>query len=85
VNVCNRYTTADLSKTVSQFGCDSGEPDVPYCPNKRKIGAGASASSGPPDYLGVYIKVVHPAVTGMFGSSFNFTDRTVIRVEAQIP
>jgi hypothetical protein len=84
-NVCNRYTAADFSKTLSQFGCDVGDPDLPYCPNKRKIGAGGSPTTGPPDYLGVYIKVVHPAVTGMFGSSFTFTDQTVIRVEAQTP
>ena len=83
--VCNRYTVADFSKASSQFGCGAGEPDALWCPTSRKVGGGASVTTGPPDYLGVYVRVIHPNITGMFGTSFTFNDATVIRMEAQTP
>jgi len=83
--VCNRYVPADFARDVSQFGCDPTDVDRFWCPTTRKVGAGASSTTGPPDYLGVYIKVIHPTYTSMFGSSFTYTDATVIRIEAQTP
>jgi Flp pilus assembly protein TadG len=82
---CNRYTVADLSKASTQFGGTTGKVDFAWPPQSRKVGACASCSTGPPDYLGVYISVLHPTVTKLFGSSFVYTDATVIRMEAQTP
>jgi Flp pilus assembly protein TadG len=85
---CNRYTAADFSTAANQFGCGTSSPDRYWCPTTRLIGASAPASgtvTGPPDYLGVYIQVRHPNITGFFGSSFTYADSTVIRIEAQTP
>jgi hypothetical protein len=85
---CNFYTAADFSRPSSQFGCGTSSPDQYWCPSSRLVGASAPATgtaTGPPDYIGVYIKVVHPNVTGLFGSSYTYTDSTVIRIEAQTP
>jgi Flp pilus assembly protein TadG len=85
---CNFYTTASFSTPSSQFDCGTSAPDRFWCPSSRLVGASAPATgtvTGPPDYIGVYIKVVHPNVTGLFGSSYTYTDSTVIRIEAQTP
>jgi len=82
--ICNRYTVADFSKASSQFGGTTGKVDASWPPQGRKVGA-CSCTTGPPDYLGVYIRVLHPTVTKLFGASFVYNDATVIRMEAQTP
>lgn len=75
---CNFYTASNFSTPLSSFDCSG--IDKYWCPTTRK-----DAASDPPDYLGVYIRVLHPNVTGMFGSSYTYADYTVIRIEAQTP
>ena len=84
---CNFYTAANFATPSNQFGCGSSSPDRYWCPTNRLVGASATGSpvTGPPDYIGVYIKVIHPNVTGLFGSSYTYTEYTVIRIEAQTP
>jgi Flp pilus assembly protein TadG len=75
---CNFYTPSNFSTPLATFNCTT--IDQYWCPTTRK-----DAASDPPDYLGVYIRVLHPNVTKLFGSSYLYEDFTVIRVEAQTP
>lgn len=43
-----------------------------------------ACASGPPDQIGVYIKVKHTAVTTMFGGDRNLTGNTVMRLEPYV-
>jgi len=75
-DVCNRYTTSDLTRPENQFGCGSTAPDRFWCPAGR-----VDRQSGPPDWVGVYVKVRHHYVTGMFGSTRMIEDTTIMRLE----
>jgi Flp pilus assembly protein TadG len=75
---CNFYTPSNFSTPLTTFDCTT--IDQYWCPTTRK-----DAASDPPDYLGVYIRVVHPNVTTLFGASYTYEDFTVIRIEAQTP
>lgn len=84
VRGCNRYTAADLAKGPDDFGC-VGPPgpatkiDSHWCPTTRKTALQGAA--GPPDYIGVYVEVVHHNLTGLDWPSFTFAQDTVMRIE----
>jgi Flp pilus assembly protein TadG len=84
--VCNVYTASDFTRPSSDFGCSTTvpSPDRFWCPTSRKIAASAS-SGGPPDYIGVYVKVTHRNIFKFWRSSFTFTDQTIIRIEPLVP
>ncbi|MEL7208022.1 MAG: TadE family protein [Actinomycetota bacterium] len=82
-NVCNVYTIDDLTKPQASFGCDpaTGE-DRHWCPMALNGQDGREVSqSGPPDYVGVWVKVRHPFLTGLFGDDLTITDEVVMRIE----
>jgi hypothetical protein len=82
--VCNVYTVDDLTKPQSSFGCDAatGDKDRYWCPMPVSGQDGREVSqSGPPDYVGVWIKATHPYLTGLFGDEITITDEVVMRVE----
>lgn len=79
--VCNRYVASDLTRPSSDFGdCSPGSvtPDRYWCPSSRIV-----AASGPPDYIGVYIATRYQAVTAVFGKSYDLSEQTIYRMEAQ--
>ena len=77
--VCNVYDNADLLLAKSSFGCKATENlDRYWCPNTRETSA-----SGPPDYVGVYVRARHDFITGLFGPGMNLTDVLVMRIEPQ--
>jgi hypothetical protein len=78
----NVYAPTDLSATSSSFGCAPTALDRFWCPASRKV-AESAAGGGPPDYVGVYVKVRHDHLTGLFPSEYTFTDDTVLRIEAR--
>lgn len=79
---CNVYFANALGLAESEFGCRSDRNlDRYWCPTTRKVAA--TGTNGPPDYIGVWIKVNHNWITGMFGRSLSFTDSTVMREEPQ--
>jgi Flp pilus assembly protein TadG len=83
---CNYYTGADFSLAPTDFGCvgppgPTSKKDAYWCPTTRKSALLSSAGNGPPDYVGVYVVGVHDNLIGMFGSSFTFSNDTVIRIE----
>ncbi|MEY2404503.1 MAG: hypothetical protein QOD38_2054 [Acidimicrobiaceae bacterium] len=75
---CNFYTPSNFATPLTTFDCTT--VDQYWCPTTRK-----DAASDPPDYLGVYIRVLHTNVTRLFGASYTYEDYTVIRIEAQTP
>jgi len=83
-NVCNVYTIADLQKPQSSYGCDVSEGDLDrfWCPMAKNGQPGREVSqSGPPDYVGVWIKATHPFLTGLFGDEVTVSDEVVMRME----
>jgi Flp pilus assembly protein TadG len=77
--VCNVYDAADLALAKSAFGCKTTQDlDRFWCPSTREVRA-----SGPPDYIGVYVKARHDFITGLFGPGMDLTDELVMRIEPQ--
>jgi Flp pilus assembly protein TadG len=77
---CNVYSPSEFAATKAEFGCQSLDLDKNWCPSTRKTSQ-TLASGGPPDYIGVYIKVVHTYYTGFFGKSVTLTDQAIIQIE----
>ncbi len=79
---CNTYTGADLARPATDFGCSVSppQPDRFWCPTTRKFAV--KGVNGPPDWLGIFIEVRHPWVTGLFGSSVVISNTSVVKLEA---
>ena len=75
---CNVYTAADFARPESEFGCDVliPSPDRFWCPTGRE-----TSRAAPPDWVGVWMQVRHPWVTGLFGPELTMTDHLVMRIE----
>ena len=77
--VCNVYTSADMQRPKTDFGCKTTETlDKYWCPSGRETRA-----SGPPDYVGIYVRARHDYITGLFGPGMDLTDEIVMRIEPQ--
>src|SRR4051812_42458919 len=74
---CNSYAASDLNRPQSDFGCGTTAPDRYWCPTARNVSATGNGGSGP-DLLGVYLRVLHPSTTGLFGPSFTFKQVMVL-------
>lgn len=81
--VCNVYDAANAFLAVEQgvndyFDCDAGGRSCAWLPTSR--------SNGPTptdiDYLGVWIRIQRPYITGIFGDVFTFEHASVVRLEA---
>jgi len=82
-NSCNVYTPADFLLPKSEFGCDPTpnplpDPDRHWCPTDRIVSVGTGL-----DYVGIWMRVQHNYITGMFGSGVTFEDTTILKVEPQ--
>lgn len=75
-NKCNTYTGADLTASMSSFGCGNAALDRFWCPTARK-----TALADPPDYVGVMVKIRHDTATGLFGTGHTVEDDLVMRIE----
>ncbi len=71
---CNVYTAADMGLSASALTA-SGKSNF-WAPTSREDRQSVGA-----DYLGIWVRVDHPFVTKMFGSTFTLTDKTVMRIE----
>lgn len=76
---CNVYGSADIGRPPTDFGCSATSPDRFWCPRDRKVAQ--SGPGGPPDLVGVWVKIRHDYLTGIVGSSVELTNRTVMRLE----
>jgi len=75
---CNVYTGNDVATLATGSfinSCLSG-PDHFWCPSSR-----LNTQAGPPDYVGVYIKINHQYVTKILGTSRTLSDSSIMRVE----
>jgi hypothetical protein len=79
-SVCNVYTPTAFNTVKSRWGCQTAEAlDKYWCPTTRVV----SRTAGP-DYVGVWLKIEHQWVTGMFGDTVQLTDQSVIRLEPRV-
>jgi hypothetical protein len=81
-NSCNIYDGDDFGLGEDQYGCDATanpipDPDRHWCPTDRIV------SVGELDFVGVYMRVSHTYLTGLFGSTVTFEDSSVLKVEPQ--
>jgi Flp pilus assembly protein TadG len=84
-NNCNRFNATDLSNANMGTGVS---PPANWFTNTPDAGnwpaSGRSVLlSGPPDYVGVYVNVTHPWITGLFGSNITLTSNTVAQIEPE--
>jgi Flp pilus assembly protein TadG len=85
-STCNYYSAsmiqtafAAATAPLSYQTCNAGDPEASWCPTTRSV---VVTGTGP-DYVGVWIKVSHPWITGMFGQSLTLTSTSVIQLEPQ--
>ncbi len=75
-NLCNVYDSSWLTASAASFSCTSGAAsNWPACGRYR---AGNAS-----DYVGVWVKLRHSYVTGMFGPGRTLSKRAVFRLEPQ--
>ncbi len=86
-DVCNVYDSADLNLPEANFGCQwtgnsppdlIDSPDRFWCPGDREVSVGAGL-----DYVGVYIRITHEYITGLFGDEVVFEDQMILKIEPQ--
>lgn len=82
-DACNTYTSTAFgwSSTSLNWGCGATAADRYWCPTARNYAL--TGAHSPPDYVGVYIQVLHPYITGLFGSSILMAKTSVIKIEPQ--
>jgi Flp pilus assembly protein TadG len=61
--------------------CTVSSPQKFWCPTDRKTAVKDNAGAGP-DYLGVYIKLEHPWITGLFGQSVTIDTTSITKLES---
>ncbi len=92
---CNTYSQADLQ----DLGTGTTPPTTPLGANwaagthadqntwiattRDVLASDPTTNPDGPDFVGVYIKVIHPWITGLFGSSITLTSNTVSQLEPQ--
>jgi hypothetical protein len=79
---CNVYAASDFDLASTRFGCSTASPPSPdrfWCPTSRKTAR--TGANGPPDIVGVWMKIRHPMLTGFFGTQLTFSDGTLMRIE----
>jgi hypothetical protein len=78
---CNVYDRTDFTAASTKFGC--GTPvtnyyDCGWDPKTRKVAVSVGVN---PDYIGVYMRVTHPAITGLFMKNYTFSSTVVYPLE----
>lgn len=83
---CNVYTTSagtidPPASSAAWSNCaNTSNPSRFWCPTSRK--AAFQGANSPPDHLGIYIEVLHPFVTGAFGTAKLLAVQLVFTLEA---
>ena len=85
VGSCNRFTVDDVEDPDgADWECAPPDPIRYWCPSTRAVTLSANGGSGP-DYVGVYVHMTHPYVTGLFGDDIALTDTSVTKLEPVAP
>jgi len=84
--VCNVYDESDFGMLEEEFGCAlstlTPAPDEAWCPTDRNAIIDTAAGTRP-DFIGVYVRMTHDYITGLFGDSVVLEDQIVLRIEPQ--
>jgi hypothetical protein len=91
VGACNVYDAEEAfrayaAKDVDYFNCveDAASPECNW-PSRARVNDPVNPTARPtylgPDYLGVYVEIERPYLTGVFGSSLNIQDAAIVRLE----
>ncbi len=88
LNLCNSYDKATVASVIPSSSQPANwtsclGPTNGYCPTTVLGGPGRNVTSSNPDYLGVWVQIVHPWITGLFGQSITMTQTSIIRLEPQ--
>ena len=82
-STCNTYTGATLRAVTSAsmvgFGGTIGTKDVYWPPSSRK-----DTLSGPPDYLGIWVRTKTQSMTHVEMVSLTLTSRSVVRIQPDL-
>jgi Flp pilus assembly protein TadG len=85
---CNIFFQSDLAYTttpatwIATGTCGTTNPIACWPSTNRKVNL-TVATGGPPDYVGIYIEVLHPWVTGLFGANITLSDTSITQLEPQ--
>lgn len=71
-----------LNTSLITFGCGPSSPDRFWCPNTREATLASNGWRGP-DYVGVYMRIRHEWLTGIFGDGRYISDQSVIKIEPE--
>jgi hypothetical protein len=91
VGACNVYDAEDAfrayaNKDMSYFNCDldAGSPECDW-PSHARVNAPINPVTRPgylgPDYLGVYVEIERPYLTGLFGRTVNIREASIVQLE----
>jgi hypothetical protein len=69
-----------LDPSKITFGCNTSSPDRFWCPDTRKDRLTDNNYNGP-DYVGVYMRIRHEWLTGIFGEGRFIDDQSVVKIE----
>ena len=88
INHCNSYDKATIatvtpSATMPLSWANCTGPTAGWCPTAVVSSGPRIVSAANPDYLGVWVQIVHPWITGLFGTSLTMTQTSIIRLEPQ--
>ena len=81
--LCNSYNGATLraasAASMTGFGGTAGTKDASWAPASR-----LDRLSGPPDYLGVWIRTKNRPLTGFAFAQVTITAKTVVRIQPDL-
>jgi len=86
--VCNLFQQSDLQLSTTPAGWDctkpasASNPIAYWCSTTRKVNLSDNSGAGP-DYVGIYIEMTHPWITGLFGQSIVMSDTSITKLEPQ--
>lgn len=72
------YLGATTEPTSFKNTCTATSPSGNWCPSTRSVAVDAGV-----DYIGVYVQIRHPWVTGLFGRAVTMSQTSVIQLEPQ--
>lgn len=78
--LCNVYDRTNLADAIGTFGCGATSPDRFWCPDTRVVKQ-SPGNGGPPDLLGIYVRVERDRVSGFFPGTQTMEDTYILRLE----
>jgi len=85
LNQCNTYNATDLASMKACGTAPCGAWALNTYPAELTWNATTRQVlvNGPPDYVGIYVTISHPWITGLFGNSLTMKSNNVAQIEPQ--